>query len=99
MYGELQPLGGGDPIPLLKTELLVGRRESADIVLRFPTISGSHCELAVEDGIFGRFENSPKSTLTFSQFLLSLRFYISEVNNIESLFQKSEKLQRSDRRL
>jgi adenylate cyclase len=52
MYGELQPLGGGDPIPLLKTELLVGRRESADIVLRFPTISGSHCELAVEDGIW-----------------------------------------------
>src|SRR6056300_39732 len=52
MYGELQPLGGGDPIPLLKTELLVGRRESADIVLRFPSVSGRHCELTVEDGIW-----------------------------------------------
>ena len=27
------------------------RRESADVVLRFPTISGSHCELVVEEGI------------------------------------------------
>ena len=50
MYGELLPLGGGDPIPLLKTTLLVGRRESADIVLRFPNVSGHHCELSVADG-------------------------------------------------
>jgi len=50
MYGELQPLGGGDPIPLLKTTLLLGRRESADIVLRFPNVSGSHCELSLVDG-------------------------------------------------
>ena len=33
MYGELIPKGGGDAIPLLKEELLVGRRESCDIVL------------------------------------------------------------------
>lgn len=52
MYGELQPLGGGDPIPLLKKTLTVGRRESSDIVLRFPTVSGAHCELAVEEGIW-----------------------------------------------
>ncbi len=50
MYGELLPLGGGDPIPLLKTTLLVGRRESADIVLRFPNVSGHHCELTLADG-------------------------------------------------
>jgi len=50
MYGELLPLGGGDPIPLLKTTLLVGRRESADIVLRFPNVSGHHCELSLVDG-------------------------------------------------
>jgi adenylate cyclase len=50
MYGELVPLGGGDPIPLLKTQLTVGRRESADIVLRFPNVSGAHCELALVDG-------------------------------------------------
>ena len=48
--GELLPVGGGDPIPLLKAELLIGRRESADIVLRFPNVSGRHCELAVVDG-------------------------------------------------
>jgi pSer/pThr/pTyr-binding forkhead associated (FHA) protein len=50
MYGELLPLGGGDPIPLLKTTLMVGRRETADIVLRFPNVSGHHCELSLEDG-------------------------------------------------
>ena len=50
MYGELQPSGGGDPIPLLKTTLLVGRRENADIVLRFPNVSGFHCELRLVDG-------------------------------------------------
>jgi pSer/pThr/pTyr-binding forkhead associated (FHA) protein len=50
MYGELQPLGGGDPIPLLKTTLMVGRRESADIVLRFPNVSGHHCEMTLVNG-------------------------------------------------
>lgn len=48
--GELVPVGGGDPIPLLKTPLLVGRRESSDIVLRFPNVSATHCELSVVDG-------------------------------------------------
>jgi len=50
MYGQLVPVGGGDPIPLLKEKLTVGRRESCDIVLRFANVSGKHCELAVEDG-------------------------------------------------
>ncbi|MCE9632188.1 MAG: FHA domain-containing protein [Planctomycetia bacterium] len=50
MYGELLPLGGGDPIPLLKPSLKIGRRESADIVLRFPNVSGIHCELTLTDG-------------------------------------------------
>lgn len=50
MYGELLPVGGGDPIPLLKTTLTVGRRESCDIVLRFPNVSGNHCELTIVDG-------------------------------------------------
>jgi adenylate cyclase len=49
-YGELLPVGGGDPIPLLKPTLLVGRRESCDIVLRFPNVSGTHCELSITDG-------------------------------------------------
>ena len=50
MYGELLPVGGGDPIPLLKTSLTVGRRESSDIVLRFPNVSGNHCELSLVEG-------------------------------------------------
>lgn len=50
MLGELHPVGGGDPVPLLKTLLTVGRRESSDIVLRFPNVSGTHCELFVQDG-------------------------------------------------
>ncbi|NDC64450.1 MAG: FHA domain-containing protein [Planctomycetia bacterium] len=50
MLGELQPIGGGDPIPLMKPVLTVGRRESCDIVLRFPNVSGSHCELSLENG-------------------------------------------------
>ena len=52
MYGELLPVGGGYPIPLLKTDLLVGRREGADIVLRFPNVSGNHCELSLGDGVW-----------------------------------------------
>ena len=50
MYGELVPLGGGDPIPLLKKNLLVGRRESCDIVLRFANVSAHHCQLMVNNG-------------------------------------------------
>ena len=50
MFGELVPQGGGDLIPLLKTKLLVGRRESCDISLRFPNVSSHHCELEMVDG-------------------------------------------------
>jgi adenylate cyclase len=50
MFGELVPLGGGDPIPLLKKELLVGRRESCDIVLRFANVSAHHCQMFVQGG-------------------------------------------------
>ena len=50
MYGELFPLGGGDPIPLLKKQLLIGRRESCDIVLRFANVSAHHCRLVVNGG-------------------------------------------------
>ncbi len=50
MHGELIPLGGGDPIPLLKKNLLVGRRESCDIVLRFSNVSAHHCQLFCNGG-------------------------------------------------
>ena len=50
MYGELVPVGGGDPIPLLKKSLLIGRRESCDIVLRFSNVSAHHCQLTLSGG-------------------------------------------------
>jgi adenylate cyclase len=49
-YGELIPEGGGDPIPLFKKTLLVGRREKCDIVLRFKNVSAHHCQLTVRGG-------------------------------------------------
>lgn len=54
MYGELIPLGGGDnirlPDPNVKKQLLVGRRESCDIVLRFANVSAHHCQLFYDSG-------------------------------------------------
>ena len=50
MYGELVPVGGGDPIPLLRKALLVGRSESCDVVLRFSNVSAQHCRLSMEEG-------------------------------------------------
>ena len=35
---------------MLKRSLLVGRRESCDIVLRFPNVSAHHCELTCKGG-------------------------------------------------
>jgi pSer/pThr/pTyr-binding forkhead associated (FHA) protein len=48
--GELVPVGGGDAMPLVRTEMTVGRRESCDIHLDFPNVSGIHCELVFRDG-------------------------------------------------
>jgi pSer/pThr/pTyr-binding forkhead associated (FHA) protein len=48
--GELVPTGGGDNIPLLREVLTVGRRDSCDIPLRFPNISGLHAELNFRNG-------------------------------------------------
>ena len=48
--GVLVPVGGGDAIPLIRETLTLGRRESCDICLRFPNVSGLHCELSFKDG-------------------------------------------------
>src|SRR5207237_1365420 len=48
--GKLIPVGGGDEIPLLRNRMVIGRRESCDIPLRFPNVSGRHCELTFQDG-------------------------------------------------
>lgn len=50
MFGVLNPVGGGDPIPLKKQKLLVGRRPTCDICLPFPNISSQHCELEMRNG-------------------------------------------------
>ena len=52
MQGELIPCGGGDPIPLNESILLVGRRESCDISLQFPSVSSHHCELEFKEGFW-----------------------------------------------
>jgi pSer/pThr/pTyr-binding forkhead associated (FHA) protein len=48
--GELVPVGGGDPIPLIRPVLCIGRRQSCDICLGFANVSGTHCELEFQDG-------------------------------------------------
>jgi len=50
MYGFLTPVSGGDPFPLSKTEIVVGRHKSCDIVLNFTNVSGKHCKLVLSEG-------------------------------------------------
>ncbi len=50
MFGELVPVGGGDPIPLMKKRLRIGRREGNDIVLNYGNVSGHHCLMEIEEG-------------------------------------------------
>jgi adenylate cyclase len=50
--GELVPEGGGDNIPLIRDTLTIGRRESCDIPLRYPNVSGLHCELNFQKGFW-----------------------------------------------
>jgi adenylate cyclase len=48
--GELVPLGGGDSIPLVRETLVIGRRESCDICMRYPDISSVHAQLSFQEG-------------------------------------------------
>jgi adenylate cyclase len=50
--GELVPVGGGDTIPLIREQLSIGRRDTCDICLRFPNISGMHAELVFRQGVW-----------------------------------------------
>ncbi len=51
-FGELVPVGGGDAIPLVSEVMTIGRRPSCDIRLNFQNISGTHCELALKNGVW-----------------------------------------------
>ncbi|MGE3821506.1 MAG: FHA domain-containing protein [Isosphaeraceae bacterium] len=50
--GIMKPVGGGDPVPLRKPELVVGRRASCDVVLDFENISGKHCTLRYHNQVW-----------------------------------------------
>lgn len=50
MYGILTPVGGGDPLPLSKKEIIVGRHKSCDIILNFNNVSSKHCKLVLSEG-------------------------------------------------
>jgi pSer/pThr/pTyr-binding forkhead associated (FHA) protein len=52
VLGVMYPVGGGDPIPLIKNEIVVGRRPGTDIRLDFENISGKHCKLRFLNGIW-----------------------------------------------
>jgi pSer/pThr/pTyr-binding forkhead associated (FHA) protein len=52
VLGTLSPVGGGDPIPLLKLELIVGRRAGCDIRLDFENVSGKHAVLRLINGVW-----------------------------------------------
>lgn len=50
--GTMRPLGGGDPIPLIKDKLSLGRRPTNDIQLDFENVSGKHCQLQYIKGVW-----------------------------------------------
>ena len=47
---QLIPLEGGDPVPLIKNRILIGRRPDCDLQLSFANVSGKHCELVWDGG-------------------------------------------------
>ncbi len=52
VLGTLVPVGGGDPVPLVKTEITLGRRAGCDIRLEFENVSGKHCVLSLINGVW-----------------------------------------------
>lgn len=52
VLGILKPMGGGDPIPLTKPEITIGRRRSCDVNLDFTNISGRHCQLRLINNVW-----------------------------------------------
>ncbi len=70
--GVMRPLGGGDPIPLKKPEMVIGRRKSCDIRLDFENISGRHCQLRFLQGVWHvRDLNSTNGTTVNGQLIFS----------------------------
>lgn len=62
VLGQLIPVGGGDPIPLLKPQLMVGRRPSCDIQLNYANVSSHHCRLEYVNGYWRAADISTNGT-------------------------------------
>ena len=62
MLGLLIPIGGGDPIPLLKSHLIIGRRPSCDIRLEYANVSSHHCVLDYVNGYWRASDTSRNGT-------------------------------------
>jgi pSer/pThr/pTyr-binding forkhead associated (FHA) protein len=50
--GHLISLDGGSEFPLNGIRLLIGRSPACNIVLPFPEVSGKHCQLEMDQGIW-----------------------------------------------
>ena len=50
MLGRLIPLGGGEPLLLLKPSVTIGRSDANDIPIADGKVSSKHCELHLRDG-------------------------------------------------
>jgi adenylate cyclase len=48
--GSLVPSGGGDPLPLARPHLVLGRNVGCDVVLPYPDVSSRHCKLELTNG-------------------------------------------------
>jgi adenylate cyclase len=52
VHGQLVPIGGGDPIPLIREIMTLGRLEGCDIPLRLPNVSKNHCRFSFQKGFW-----------------------------------------------
>lgn len=48
--GKLTPAAGGDVIPLLEDQIVIGRGRDCGIRLKFSTVSTNHCKMQFRDG-------------------------------------------------
>ncbi len=60
-HGQLIPLHGGNPIPLTKPVLTIGRSPDCDIVVRHKTIAAKHCQLKWQQGSWFVFDSGSKN--------------------------------------
>lgn len=52
MLGQLVPTGGGVPVTMLKTRVVIGRDPDCDLVVPSRALSSQHCELTFRSGFW-----------------------------------------------